>query len=224
MGAVLYGGTAGADFYVIPVPASVGTRIVSLPYTITNPGFYFLSRNLTVASGNAITISADDVTLDLMGFSLIGPGSQGNGVLMHGRANVEVRNGTIRGFASGIMEDSSSGANHRIIAVTARTNANYGIYLKGQDHLVQKCHALDSETGIYVENGIIKENSVSSNNTGIYANASSIVRDNYAHSNVQFGINSGTYNLIDQNVSTLNFNGGNYGECLTCVWGLNSGH
>src|ERR1700760_4561283 len=45
------------------------------PVTITQPGSYKLSGNLTVADANttAIVIASDYVTLDLNGFSIIGP-------------------------------------------------------------------------------------------------------------------------------------------------------
>src|SRR5258707_1116396 len=45
------------------------------PYTITQPGSYKLSGNLTVPNGNttAIVIASDHVTLDLNGFSILGP-------------------------------------------------------------------------------------------------------------------------------------------------------
>lgn len=57
-----------AEFYVIPVGGPrVGTEIKSLPYTITTPGFYYLTKNLT-ATGTGITVNAGDVTIDLMGF------------------------------------------------------------------------------------------------------------------------------------------------------------
>src|SRR6516164_6192771 len=46
------------------------TLIASLPYTITNSGSYYLSNNLTVATGDAITISTNGVTLDLNGFTI----------------------------------------------------------------------------------------------------------------------------------------------------------
>jgi hypothetical protein len=46
-----------------------GTPISSLPYTINAPGSYYVTRNLSAVSGNGITINADDVTLDLMGFT-----------------------------------------------------------------------------------------------------------------------------------------------------------
>src|ERR1700679_2135209 len=38
--------------------------------TISQSGSYYLTRNITVASGDAITIAADNVTLDLNGFTI----------------------------------------------------------------------------------------------------------------------------------------------------------
>ncbi len=75
--ALLIGSAARAqEFYVIAGGATaVGTKITSLPYTISSPGFYYLTGNLSyTGSGNGITVSSDDVTLDLMGFRLSGPG------------------------------------------------------------------------------------------------------------------------------------------------------
>src|SRR5215813_4957107 len=54
------------------------TPISSLPFTINQPGSYYLTGNLTGAPGaNGINISASDVTLDLGGFALIGSGGAG---------------------------------------------------------------------------------------------------------------------------------------------------
>jgi hypothetical protein len=38
---------ADGDFYVIAGGGGVGTKISSLPYTITKPGFYYLAGNVT---------------------------------------------------------------------------------------------------------------------------------------------------------------------------------
>src|SRR6185295_16428367 len=46
------------------------TLISSAPFTISQPGSYYLTANLTVSSGNAITIAASGVTLDLNGFTI----------------------------------------------------------------------------------------------------------------------------------------------------------
>jgi len=45
-------------------------QINSLPYTISVPGDYQLDRNLQSTSPTLITITADDVTLDLNGHTL----------------------------------------------------------------------------------------------------------------------------------------------------------
>lgn len=42
----------------------VRTPISSAPFTITEAGSYYLTTNLTISAGNAITIAASGVTLD----------------------------------------------------------------------------------------------------------------------------------------------------------------
>jgi hypothetical protein len=89
VGAVLLGvspALADGDFYVVVVPGGVGTKITSLPYTITAPGFYYLTGNLTCPSGVGITINSDDVTIDLMGFRLSSSTVlSGTGISMNGK-------------------------------------------------------------------------------------------------------------------------------------------
>ena len=113
-----------ADFYVIAGSRGVGTKINSLPYTIGSSGFYFIDKDLSCVAGkHGITITADDVTLDLMGFSLIGPGGIGayNGIDMDQKTNVEIRNGTVKNFAgNGIYEDYSFGEGHRVINIRVK--------------------------------------------------------------------------------------------------------
>ena len=41
--------------------------------TISLPGSYYLTTNVTVSSGDAITITANNVTLDLNGFTVSMP-------------------------------------------------------------------------------------------------------------------------------------------------------
>ena len=159
---------ADGEFYVIGGGGPpVGTKITIVPYIISNPGFYFLSGNLTYSgSSNAITISVDDVTLDLMGFSLTNAGVKGvtNGIYMGGRSNVEIRNGTVTGFNYGINSEYVSSARNRIINVRANKN-NYGIFVLGVSHLIRGCIAsLNGNTGIWVESGSVLEN-VAFNNT-----------------------------------------------------------
>ena len=74
--AVLTVTPAPADFYVVGAGGRLGTAITTVPVAITSPGLYYLSNNLTSSgtSNNAITVDVDDVTIDLMGFCLTGPG------------------------------------------------------------------------------------------------------------------------------------------------------
>ena len=76
------------------------TPISAAPFTITNSGSYYLTTNLTVSSGNAITIATNGVTLDLGGFTIVStaPNSSGAGILLSGnRTDIQIFNGHISG-------------------------------------------------------------------------------------------------------------------------------
>ena len=65
---------------------------------------------------------------------------------MSGRKNVEIKNGTVRGFTStGIYESSSANAGeHRIINVRTISNSGPGINLRGHGHLVRECTSAEN--------------------------------------------------------------------------------
>ncbi len=137
-----------------------GTKITSLPYTISAPGAYYLAGNLTYSSdaGDAITINSDDVTLDLMGFTLSYNGTAvgRSAIFMDGRTNVEVRNGTLSGWRCGIYEANSIGSLHRIINIRTQ-GLEFGISLFGNGHSIQGCSSLGGTDGlVIVGTGIIK--------------------------------------------------------------------
>ncbi|MCX5889277.1 MAG: right-handed parallel beta-helix repeat-containing protein [Deltaproteobacteria bacterium] len=156
------------DIYVIG-GGGVGTRIASLPYTISSPGFYYLTGSLSLTgSGNGITISSDDVTLDLMGFRVNGPGPNATvnnfGIHMSGRQNVEIRNGTLSGWWQGVREDG--GARHRALNLRVESSVG-GIFFGGAvgaQFLVKGC-IVDvgfGDVGIYLQGGIASGNVVRS--------------------------------------------------------------
>ncbi|TKJ38606.1 MAG: hypothetical protein CEE38_02575 [Planctomycetes bacterium B3_Pla] len=130
------------------------TPISSLPYTISAAGSYYLTGNLT-SDANGILVYADNVTIDLAGFSMIGPGSGTSyGIYMNRRRNVEIRNGTVQGFmgsyrqGGGIYEDSGTG--HRVIGIRAVANG-CGIALRGSGHLVKDCTVVENNSyGIHI--------------------------------------------------------------------------
>jgi hypothetical protein len=233
---VLLSGSAAwaqGDFYVIAGGGPpVGTKITSVPYEIKNPGFYFLTGNLTYnGTGNAITVSADNVTLDLMGFSLSYTGSATNpiGIFMSGRSNVEIRNGSITGFYVGVNENSTGGAKHRIINIRANDSTiagGSGIQLVGINHLVQGCSACNNQgVGMVIYNGTVTGCTASNNhNFGIYLTGVGSVIGNVANNNINDGFILGTGNIVvDRN--SADSNGTNYsgGPANPAYWGINAG-
>jgi hypothetical protein len=82
--------------------------ISSAPATIAKSGSYYLTTNITVSSGNAITIQANNVMLDLNGFTISStenPATTGCGILANGVTNLTM----INGFISSGVTNSSSG-------------------------------------------------------------------------------------------------------------------
>ena len=81
--------------------------------TIASPGVYCLTADLsyTSAAGNAITIAADSVVLDLNGFEVRGRGGRGLGsigIYALNRKNVTIRNGKLDRFEHGIVLASAT--------------------------------------------------------------------------------------------------------------------
>lgn len=70
------------------------------PYTISASGSYYLTGNITVASGDVITVTALNVTLDLNGFTIATTAASPSGTavyLKQGSDHVTIRNGFIQG-------------------------------------------------------------------------------------------------------------------------------
>jgi len=198
---------AWADFYVVPFCRGVGTEIKALPFEIKTPGFYYITRDLN-ATGTGITVSADNVTIDLMGFSLIGPGSGTNfGIYMNDRRNVEIRNGTIRNFGQhGIYEMAQQTAmGHRVLGVRTVGNGGSGILLYGSDYQIKDCTASNNgDDGIFAgRNSLVTRNTVAENKgNGIYGNGSNLVVENVAKNNKRNGICAVGGSTVIRNNST----------------------
>jgi parallel beta-helix repeat protein len=123
-----------------------------------------------VADQNAITVEANDVTIDLAGYSLIGRGSgAGSGIFMQARENVEVRNGSVLQFGGyGIW--SWDGCT--VLDNTSSYN-QYGIYVEGAGALIKGNTVRGSEVdSLYVKGtkNAIESNLVTgcTNGSGIY--------------------------------------------------------
>lgn len=120
--------------------------ILSVPFTITNPGIYCVNTDLTTAitSGAAITVSANVVTIDLngrrLGGGFAGTASQTAGILAIDRRNITIRNGTIRGFREGISIRATGigqSTGHLIEDIQADGNTYNGIRLTGTNSVIR---------------------------------------------------------------------------------------
>jgi hypothetical protein len=173
---------ADDGFYVIVAGGGVGTKISSLPLTINTPGFYYLTGNLsyTGTSTNAITVTSDDVTIDLMGFEISGPGlsfSANAGIAVIGHHNVEVRNGCLNGWKYGLIDGSGAYCT-RALNLRMKNCLN-GIYLMGTgSNQIKGCSFLASSSqstgyAIYCGSGLVMGNTVATviNSFGIYIEA-----------------------------------------------------
>lgn len=217
---------ADDDFYVIAGGRGVGTRITSLPYTISNSGFYYLGGDLTT-SGEGITVDANHVTIDLMGFSLIRSGTPGgNGIYMAHRTNVEIRNGTVRGFDSGVYgESGTDNTDLRVINVRAIGNQTFGIGLFGSNHLVRGCHSSNNQMGIFIYSGTIANSTACDNSfLGIEIDGPGSLLGNVANNNTNhnFWVSNSSNVLVDRNSASglaTNYSAG----CANTAWGVNAG-
>jgi len=182
------------------------TPIASLPFTINQCGSYFLTGCLTGAAGqNGITIAADDVTLDLNGFALIGvPGSL-DGINMAGfQDNVVIRNGHVRAWGeSGIDARIHVG---RIERITATDNGAWGIENSFGGTFtshIASCEAL--------RNGVLVASS-----GGIQGAGSTLITDCIASENTGNGISVSTGSTVADCLAGSNTGGGIVGS-LNCT-------
>jgi len=85
-------------------------RPIQAKTVITQPGSYVLVRGFTLTEpGTAILITASDVTLNLAGNTLTGPGGkQGVGVQVEGASSVRIHGGTLGAFGTGVQVSASS--------------------------------------------------------------------------------------------------------------------
>jgi hypothetical protein len=181
------------------------------PVTINTPGYYVLTSNLTVPNQNttAILINANNVTIDLNGFAILGPnicltdganvaqpctlpsGSPYSGVGIDAGSgvafnvlNTRIINGTIDGVGGiGIFAN----VNARIEGVNVSNCGSYGIYTFGgviRDSLVRGC----GSTGILTTGAIIKDSrAIFNRGYGIQTTAGSIVSGSIASTNLLQG-------------------------------------
>jgi hypothetical protein len=192
------------------------TPISSLPYTISAPGSYYLTANLTAAgSGGGITISADNVTLDLNGFALSGGGSGSvTGInVPSAQKNILIRNGTVRGWTNGGI-NASNATNSTIQGMRVSNNSASSTFFNvaglsiGTGSTVKDClvannvfsHGISVGSASSVNGCVARGNS---SGVGIRAVDNCFLVGNVSDSNGT-GIAVGSGNRIESNSCTFN--------------------
>jgi parallel beta-helix repeat protein len=195
----------------IPIDALHTPGDASSAFVISNSGSYFFTTNLTGVPGKSyvIALHANNVTLDLCGFSLLGNSTFSYGIVIPSNfyTNLVVRNGMVSGFtASGINCDDIynghfeqlvlsqnniaglvCGRNSRVRDCLAFGNTGDGFVLSSYCE-IQNCSAsYNKGVGIHVfEYGSrIEHNHVLSNGIGVQVDSSgNMVTGNSASGNV----------------------------------------
>ena len=179
------------------------TPISSIPFLITESGSYYLTQNLELATleTDGITIQVDNVTLDLNGYTLIGPGKAagtlGFGIRVQAIAapisNIAIHNGGVRDWRQcGILTDVAPNGQFKDLRCT--NNGGNGISTGGGSVLTNITASENVAAGIYAAGGgdgkcvVIGCSSNNNGDAGIYAGFGSSVTDCVASNNVTQGI------------------------------------
>lgn len=179
------------------------------PVTITTSGSYRLTSNLVIASttANGITITVDDVSVDLNGFSITGPGS-GSGIGIQGagsRFGFTVENGFVRGMGG---DGVQLGRESIVRGVTSADNLGIGINVS--NHSVVSGCVVRNNAGDGIDGGgpsTVVGNTVANNGVGVRAFAGTSVIGNSIASSASYGIVGLGLAGYRENVLTFN-NGG----------------
>jgi parallel beta-helix repeat protein len=227
-------GITGGDR--LPLSNHTGLETLSCQSITTTT---ILTGNVPCLSGDAITIAADDVTLDCNGFALIGGGT-GAGISVDGKQNIVIKNCNITNFYYGIKllntKNVQIGEDNDI-----ELNDFYGIYLyQANDTTIHNNSIIDDNNGVYMINS---QNTTITNNTinlqkkfyGIYGFNSEVSKisnntmwDNYhgiylvnsSYTNISENIinDSDVYNLfIHKNTIGSRFVGNTFARGLEAI-------
>ncbi|MCP4593019.1 MAG: right-handed parallel beta-helix repeat-containing protein [bacterium] len=166
------------------------------PVTISSPGSYRLTGNLTVPDADTVAIetAVDGVSLDLNGFALLGPTvcdpapctptGPGHGV-QAALSRITVTNGTVRGFGRyGVRVGRGS----RVEGLWVSHNGNYGIHAFLAEIVVaHNVVSFNGTSGVECQ-GVVEGNVVNLNlGTGLVV-GKAVVRDNLVKGNGSHGI------------------------------------
>jgi len=228
------------------------TPITNLPYTISAPGSYYLTTNLTMTgAAHGITVESSDVTIDLGGFVLDGNAAAFSGIYVPStRTNLVVRNGIVRRWngAAGVeafnavnvhverVHATGNGGNgvrtgfgSRASDCTASGNSGSGFILNANSVIVNSVARLNGAAGISTDNGCVVKGCTAAGNQsyGIAVGVGSAVNDCSAQANQGDGIGANVLTAIFHCASSQNAGNGIFSfgrsEIGGCVMSDNGG-
>ena len=175
------------------ISQSTVTAAGGFPYRITHSGSYKLASNLD-ASGSvtdAIDIDADNVVLDLNGFTITGPCGlglcSGDGIASFSHHTITIKNGVVSGWFGGInLAGSQVGA----LVEEVHANNNSGTGIDVGDGIVRRCTTTGDFVGISVDNYGVVESNVSSKNADGFLLFNTTATGNTAVGNTNFGLSA----------------------------------
>ncbi len=179
-----------------------------VPYTISSSGSYFLTKNasgLATTGNNGITISSNDVTLDLNGFSVVGTSADGNTVCgcgitvsLNPAHNIVIRNGVVRDWNYGLAADNTHDS--RVEDIRAYNNRHDGIRAAAGTTVTDCTSSGNGDNGIVSFGGTVSHCTAQGNTkNGIYVTDIAEVSDCVASGNSQNG--------VETDVGSANFGG-----------------
>lgn len=183
------------------------------PINITESGSYYLLDNIVVSDTNttAITISASDVTIDLNGYTIRGPGKDvsGSNSGISAAPNVHritVLNGSVCEWPNYGIE--LYGRSSRLKDLKCANNAWDGIRVGENSNVSGCCVSNNGDDGIEVgTNSLVNDCVAKNNGYGIYAPYRSTISNCTSDSNTTTGIIGDNYSTIRD--CTANLNGSN---------------
>ena len=157
-----------------------GTPISSLPVTISTPGHYYLTSDLTVGPANGVLVLSSDVDIDMGGFTMHGTTSGIAFLLDNPFTNIRIYDGSMDGWLAGI-DQAGDAATTRVEVdnVTISNTADAGIRLE-ENAVVRNCAVQTSGAeGIITGPNSIVEGCIVTEPTGsgITSGAQSTLRD-----------------------------------------------
>ena len=184
--------------------------IFVLPWVITTPGSYYVTTNLSPGVNySGIVVAANNVTIDLNGFTLSGGGgSSGEGIWASSAIqNLVIRNGTVRNWpGSGVNLYDSGSSQVTVQNIQSISNGFTGFAVKNGSRVTDCLAVGNGIRGILVDNDCLVEHCKAAGNgtLGIGAMANCQLRYNQSTGNGTGLSITGTSNLVSGNIVVWN--------------------